>query len=307
MLIANDLRAAKGIKSTLVGIIANLFLGLIKGTAGILGNSYALIADAIESFSDILTSIVVIIGLKISRKPADESHPYGHGKIETIATAFVSLCLLGAATVIAIESYKQINTPNVAPESFTLWVLVLTIAIKEVLFRYVEKVGNEVGSSAVHVDAWHQRSDSLTSIAAFIGISIALIMGRGYESADDYAALFAALIIFINAFLLFKPALYELIDSAPDPQLVLKVRELALMVEGVKGTHKCHIRKLGFDYFVELDVLCDGDLSIRDGHEIAHNVGEIIHEEMPIIAKIVVHVEPADDYGKRSVDSLGEN
>lgn len=306
MLSTNDSRMQKGVRSTLNGIIANIFLIIIKATAGILGNSYALIADAIESASDVITSIFVIIGLKLSRRPPDKSHPYGHGKFEPLSAAFVAFCLFAAAIVIIIESIKQIKTPHEAPAPFTLVVLVVTILIKEYLFRSVIKVGQEVGSSAVITDAWHHRSDSLTSLAAFIGIAVALLLGKGYESADDYAALFAALIIIINSFLLFKPALYELLDAAPDPGIAEQIREIAMHVKGVKGTHKCHVRKLGFDFFVELDVLCDPELTIRAGHDIAHDVGEAIHNQMPIIAKVIIHVEPEDDFGRRSRDNLGE-
>ena len=301
-----DLAAQKGIKSVLIGMVANTFLAVGKATAGVLGNSYALIADSIESASDVLSSIVVIVGLKLSRKPADESHPYGHGKFEPLAATIVALALVAAAIIIAVESVREIITPHHLPEPFTLIVLFIAIIIKEILFRFVFKVGDEVESTAVKTDAWHHRSDAITSATAFIGISIALIGGTGYESADDFAALFAAVIIAINAGLLLRPALAELLDTAPEQSFTQKVRDVAANVPGVMGTHKCHVRKLGFDYFDDLDVLCDPEATIREGHEIAHNVGEAIHREIPAIAKVLVHVEPADDYGRRSRDTLGE-
>lgn len=302
-----DALAKKGIHSALVGIMLNAVLVVIKATAGVCGNSYALVADAIESASDVLSSCVVIVGLKLARKPADHTHPYGHGKFEPLAAALVALALLGAAVLIAVESIREIIHPQHAPAAYTLAVLLAAVLVKEGLFRFVTRVSTEVESLAVKADAWHHRSDALTSAAAFVGISIALVGGEGYEGADDIAAMLAAVLIAINAVLILRPALYELLDTAPDEGITKQIREVARSVSGVLGTHKCHVRKLGFDYFVDLDILCDPDSSIRTGHEIAHNVGEAIHKAMPIITKVLVHVEPIDDYGRRSRDTLGEN
>ena len=287
--------------ATLSGIALNIFLAIVKMVAGVFGHSYALIADAIESTSDIFTSIVVLVCVRMAGKPADENHPYGHGKFEPLAGAFVALVLLAAAIVIAIESIKEIRTPHHAPAPFTLAVLVGVIVLKELIFRRTQKVGKEINSIAIKSDAWHHRSDAITSAAAFVGITIAIFAGPGYECADDFAALFAAFIISINSLILLKPALFELLDTAPDPQMIERIRSLASTVPGVLGTHKCHIRKLGFDYFVDLDILCDPNESIRFGHTIAHNVGDVVHRELPEITRILVHVEPADDYGRRMI------
>ena len=292
-----------GIRSTLIGMAINLIIAIVKAIAGVVGNSYALIADAIESVSDVLSSLVVIAGLKMSSRPPDANHPYGHGKFEPLTAVFVSMTLFGAAILIAVESLKEIATPHHSPAPFTLIVLILVIIVKEGLFRFVVNVGENVGSIAVKTDAWHHRSDAITSLAAFVGISIAIIGGAGYESADDFAALIAAVIICINAVLLLKPALFELVDTNPNPEIAKSVREVAEKIPGVFGTHKCNVRKLGFDHFVDLDILCDPNASIREGHDIAHNVGEAIHKELPIVTKILVHVEPVDDYGRRSRDS----
>ncbi len=301
---AADMAAKRGIRFALLGIAVNAVLVMIKATAGVVGNSYALVADAIESASDIFTSMIVVAGLKLSRRPADANHPYGHGKFEPLTGVCVGLVLMGAAIVISVESIHEIVTPHHSPAPYTLAVLIVAVVIKEILFRHVLRVGSEVRSSAIKADAWHHRSDAITSAAAFIGISIALIGGSGYEMADDVAALLAAGIIALNAVLLIRPALGELLDTAPDESIASRVREVAQQVDGVHGTHKCHVRKLGFDYFVDLDVLCDPELSIRAGHEIAHNVGEAIHRAMPLISKVLVHVEPLDDYGRRSRDSI---
>jgi cation diffusion facilitator family transporter len=294
--------AAIGMRSIIIGLIVNLLLAFAKGIAGVLGHSSALIADAVESVSDIFSSLIVLLGLKMSKKPADENHPYGHGKIEPLAATLVSLILFGAAIFIAIHSFHQLSNSLLVPEPFTLIVLLIVILIKGALSRFIGNVGAEVSSVSVRADAAHHRADVMTSLAAFIGISVALVGGPGYEHADAVAALFASLVIAFNATILFKPALYELLDTAPSPDLIQSVRKTAEGVGGVLGTHKCHVRKLGFDHYVDLDILCNPELTIRAGHEIAHNVGEAIHAKLPNITKVLVHVEPVDDYGRRVRD-----
>ena len=293
-----------GARRVLLGMFVNIVLAVVKGVAGVVGNSYALVADAIESAADVVTSCVVLLGVRMAGKPADANHPYGHGKFEPLAAAFVSLVLLGAALVIAIESVREIFTPHHSPAPFTLAILLGVVVVKELLARYVGTAGNDVGSMAVKTDAFHHRADAITSAAAFIGISVAIFGGPGFEMADDIAAVVAAVVIAVNALFLLRPALSELIDTAPTPEMAQTVRDLALRVPGVLGTHKCRVRKVGFMFFVDLDVLCDPNESIRHGHEVAHNVGEAIHSALPEVAKVLVHVEPADDFGRRSRDMV---
>lgn len=282
----------RGLKTTLIGIIASLVLATVKIFTGIIGNSYALIADGIESLTDIFTSSIVLTGLYFAAKPADEDHPYGHGKAEPFAGIAVSFGIFIAAMVIVVQSVYEIITPHHAPAPFTLIVLVLVIIIKEALFRFVIKVGTTVNSIAVKSDAWHHRSDAITSAAAFIGISIALIGGEGYESADDFAALFASVIIILNAYRIFKPALFELLDTAPPAKTIQKVRDVAVKVENVMGIDKCHVRKMGFDYFVDIHVLVDANLPVFKGHEIAHKVKNELMKEYSNISDVLVHIEP---------------
>lgn len=288
-------KARKGIRSTLIGIFTNLILALIKGITGAVGNSYALIADAIESLSDVITSIVVYSGLRIAAKPPDDNHPYGHGKAEPMTAAVVSIALFIAAAVIIIQSINEIITPHKAPAAFTLYVLAGVIFIKEGLFRFVFKVGENIESGAVKSDAWHHRSDAITSAAVFVGISIALVGGDGYESADDWSALIASFIIIFNAYRLFQPAVKELMDSSPSPEIENKIRTNALLVEGVIALDKCRIRKMGFDYYVDLDIIVDGEISVRTGHKIAHRVKDQLTKSIPEIANVLVHVEPDDE------------
>ncbi len=283
-----------GARFVFAGVIVNAALSATKGVAGVLGNSYALIADAIESGLDVFQSLVVMGGLFIAASPPDRDHPYGHGKAEPLAAIVVSVGLLAAAILIAVESVREILLPHHAPEPFTLGVLIVVVIAKESMFRVMHRVGRSTKSTAVSADAWHHRSDALTSVAAFIGISIALIGGRGWESADDWAALFACLIIGYNGVRLLRPALNEVMDVAPDPAIEDEVRRIALGVAGVAGLDTCGVRKMGFDYFVDLHVIVNGDMKVRDGHDVAHRVKDAVRAANPLIRDVLIHVEPHD-------------
>lgn len=284
--------ASIGSRTTIVGILVNALLAGIKGLAGIVGNSYALIADAIESSTDVFSSLVVLSGLRIAKVPADENHPYGHGKAEPLAASVVALALIVAAAGIAVNSIREIKVPHHAPAPFTLAVLVLVVVTKETLFRYVFKTGQSVGSTAVKTDAWHHRSDALTSLAAFIGISIALIGGPGYEEADDWAALFASAVIVFNALRLLRPALLEVMDTAPSGEMVSRILQSAAQVKGVIGLDKCLVRKMGFDYYVDLHVIVNAEMSVKEAHKIGHDVKDRLRSQHPYIRDVLVHIEP---------------
>lgn len=284
--------ANQGIRTTLSGVVVSALLGGVKVLAGILGNSYALVADGIESMLDIFSSMAVWGGLKIASNPPNDRYPYGYGKAEPLASLAVSIALVAAATGIAIQSVREILTPHHAPEPFTLFVLVIVVMSKEFLFRRLSKTGDEIGSRAVVADAWHHRSDSLTSVAAFIGISIALVMGPGYESADDWAALGACVVIFANGYRLLRGALREISDAAPPPEVEAAIRDIALGVEGVHEIDKCRVRKSGLVFFVEIHVVVDGELTVTSGHEIAHDVKDRLLESPLSVQDVAVHVEP---------------
>lgn len=288
--------------SVLVGVFSNGALAIIKGVAGVLGHSQALIADAVESGSDILSSLVVYAGLKVAGEAPTAKHPYGKGRAEPMAAAIIALALFMAAVIVAVTSVHEIMSPHQAPAPFTLVVLVGVIAVKEGLFRFIRTRGKQVRSLALEADAWHHRSDAITSLAALLGISVALIGGRGWEAADDWAALVAAGIMTFNAWHLLKPALSELTDAVPDQKIVAEIREIAYSIEGVKGTHRCWVRKLGLDYFVDLDILVEGELSVREGHDLAHAVHDAVTEKLPFVRKVMVHVEPMDEFGRHKLD-----
>lgn len=286
--------AQRGLRSTLAGILANFGLAIIKGIAGFAGNSYALIADAIESTTDVASSLIVWGGLKISTIPPDSNHPYGHGKAEPIAAVIVSLTLMAAAVFIAVQSVREILTPHHAPAPFTLAVLILVVITKETLFRLVFNVGESIKSTAVRTDAWHHRSDAITSAAAFVGISVSLIGGQGYESADDWAALFASIIITVNAYRILRPGVNEVMDAAPSSDVEDAIRSTADHVKGVIALEKCFVRKMGFTYYVDLHVTVDGAITVRQGHDIAREVKQAIRASNPHVAEVLVHVEPSD-------------
>ncbi|MBF9140003.1 cation diffusion facilitator family transporter [Hymenobacter properus] len=282
------------IKATYFSIAGNASLALLKGAAGIFGNSYALVADAIESTADIFASVLVLLGLKYANRPADANHPYGHGRIEPLVTFLVVGFLITSATIIAYESIQNIGTPHALPRSWTLAVLAGIIVWKEISFRTVMKKAEETNSSSLKADAWHHRSDAITSVAAFIGISIALLLGKGYEAADDWAALFAAGFILYNSYQIFRPALGEILDEHVYDDLVAEIRTVAQQVEGVLGTEKCYIRKAGMQYHVDLHANVSGDISVRRGHEIAHRLQDTLRAQLPQLGNILIHVEPQE-------------
>jgi cation diffusion facilitator family transporter len=282
-----------GARLAFVGVVVNVLLAAVKILTGWFGNSYALIADGVESSLDIASSIVIWGGLRLAAKPPDASHPYGHGKAEPVATIIVAVSCIAAAAGLAIESIGEIITPRRAPALYTLLVLIFVIFAKETLFRRIIRLGQKAGSTAIQMDAWHHRSDAITSAAAFIGISTALIGGKGYESADAWAALFACALIAFNGLRLLRPAAYELMDTAPPKEIEESVRLAAHRVNGVVNVEQCRIRKMGLEYFVDLHIGVDGDISVREGHRIAHEVKDAVRRSRPAIADVLVHIEPA--------------
>ena len=270
----------KAIKTTYLSIIGNLCLAVIKGLTGYVGNSYALIADAIESTSDIFSSLLVLFGLRYSSKPADENHPYGHGRAEPLITFLAVGFLIASAIIIAYQSIQHILIPHESPKPYTLIVLGVIIIVKEIFYRIVSKKSKETNSSSLHADAGHHRADAITSLTVFIGISISLLFGKGYETADDWAALVAAIIIVYNAYHIFRPALGEIMDEQLYDDLIADIRRVSLTVEGVIATEKCLVRKTGMKFHVDLHVLVSSTITVKEGHDIAHKLKEHLIKEM---------------------------
>jgi cation diffusion facilitator family transporter len=293
--IANDpvSNMQSGARIALVGMFVNVVLAAAKIAAGLFGNSYVLIADGIESALDIGGSAVIWGGLKFASRPPDATHPYGHGKAEPLAAAVVATGVLLASVGLAIQSVREILVPHHGPAPFTLVVLIVVIVVKEFLYRVVNRLGKDVESTAVQTDAWHHRADALTSVAAFIGISIALIGGEKWYSADDWAALFACAVIATNGWRLLFPALREMLDTAPRGEIVSRIQEAAASVAGVVNVEKCLVRKMGISFYADLHIGVDGGISVREGHDIAHRVKDAIKQTDPRIADVLVHIEPA--------------
>jgi cation diffusion facilitator family transporter len=286
-------RLQRSLRATFLGMAVNVLLTTVKFLAGILGHSHALVADAVESLADIVSSIIVWRGLVVAATPADEDHPYGHGKAEPLAAAFVSTMLLLAALWITVTAIGEITSPHQTPAAYTLLVLVGVIAIKEGLFRFVLSESAVVESSAVQTDAWHHRSDAITSSAAFIGISVALIGGKGYEAADDVAAVAAAVVIAMNGWRLLRPAMHELMDRSPSRDILDQIRQIAEAAPGVEVVEKCMARKMGYQYYVDMHVQVDPQMTVERSHQIAHAVKDKVCTQVPQVCNVLVHIEPA--------------
>ena len=284
-----------GARIALFGLAINIMLASVKIVAGFFGNAYVLIADGIESAMDVGGSIVIWGGLKVAARPPDPTHPYGHGKAEPIAAVIVAIGVLAAALGLAIQSVREIFLPHHGPAPYTLVVLIVAVMVKETLYRYVIRFGRNVESTAVQTDAWHHRTDAITSIAAFIGISVALVGGEPWQSADDWAALFACALIGANGYRLLRPALYEIMDTAPGGKIVRSIRRAARSVPGVIEVEKCRVRKMGLDFYVDLHVGVKDSISVREGHEIAHQVKAAIQQNDSRVADVLVHIEPAQN------------
>lgn len=282
----------RGVRWAQAGVVVNALLVVVKLIAGVVGHSTALIADAVESSADIFSSVIVWLGLSIGARPPDENHPYGHGKAEPLAAAVVSLMLLGAAAGIAVLAIREIRTPHQLPAPFTLFVAAGVIIVKELLYRRVSRVGREVGSSAIAADAWHHRSDALSSVAAFVGISIALWGGRGWEAADDWAALLASLVVAVNGLRSLLPAVSHLMDEAPDNSVRDRALRAAADVDGVRNVELIHVRSAGLGFYVDLHVQADPMLSLEAAHEISARVKYAIRAALPRVVNVLVHMEP---------------
>lgn len=287
----------RGIRSAQMGMLINTGLAITKLVAGLVGNTYALVADAVESTADIFSSLIVWGGLQVAGRDPDDDYPFGYGKAEALATAIVSLMLLGAAAGISIEAIREIRTPHHSPAPWTLIVLVAVMIIKGLLSRRVHAVGADIGSTAVKADAWHHLSDAITSAAAFIGISIAILGARyrggsGWASADDWAALVASLVIAFNGVSMLRPSIHDLMDRTPGAEVVEPVRRAAQSVPGVLATEKLAVRKTGMAYWVTLHVQADARLSLEDAHVLGGKVKSAIRAAVPEAQSVLVHMEP---------------
>jgi len=289
-------RSARGRQVLVAGVAVNCLLALLKLGAGWIGNSNALVADGLESTLDVLSSAMIWGALKYAERPPDSDHPYGHGKMESLAGAGGALLLLIAGVLVATGSLKEIlagalNRPP--PAAFTLAVLVAVVVIKEGLFRLGRRRGREVESSAVQSDAWHHRSDALTSLAAAIGITVCLVGGPAWVSADNWAALFSCAIIAFNGVRMLKASVGELLDEQAPGEVIEGIMAAARAVEGVDNVEKCRVRKSGLSLLADIHVRVQGEVTVTDGHFIAHRVKDALMGGGFNILDVTVHIEPA--------------
>lgn len=282
----------RGIRATVLGLIINTFLVVVKLVAGIVGTSGALVADGIESSADIFSSLIVWKGLRVSGRAADKDYHFGYGKAESVAAAVVALMLLGAALAIAINAVREIITPHYLPAPFTLYVLAAVIVIKEFMYRRTARIGAQVDSMAVAADAWHHRADAITSATAFIGIAVAIIGGPGWERADDYAALIAAFIIALNGIKLVRPAVEDLMDRAPGNDLLELVSAVAMTIPEVRAIEQLKARKAGTGYLLDMHIESDPAMSLHDAHIVSGKVKSAIRREIPAVRGVLIHMEP---------------
>ena len=260
---------------------------------GVAGHAYALVADGVESLTDIAIAVLIWAGVQWAARPPDEDHPYGHGKAEAVAGLFPAVVILGASAGIAWHAVAAIREPQLPPHWWTLLILAAVVAAKVVFSRRLEAVGRDTESTALGAEAWHHLSDAITSAAAFVGISIAVVGGPAYAAADGWAALVASAVIAFNGANIFKKALNEVMDIAVPAKLENDVREIALRVPGVAALDKCRVRKSGLSYLVDIQIRVQGDMSVRAGHQIAHDVKDTLLASKLRVSDVTVHVEPA--------------
>ena len=280
-------------KTLIFSVFGTLLLVALKMTVGIVGQSEAVLADAIESCGDVISTVLLIIAFSYSRKPADQRHPYGHGKIEPLASFIVVLLLVGAAFIIGFRSVTGIfySDGNV-PKTFTLYFLIGVILYKETMYQIIISKANKLNSSAMRADAWHHRSDAITSLAALIGVGIAVIGGPKYASADSWAALLGCIVILYNAYKMFIPIVGEILDENSYPELEKEIFDISRSVEGVIYVEKAFIRKSGLKYLVDMHLIVDGNISVLEGHYISHVVKDKIMAEKDDVQDVLIHIEP---------------
>jgi len=286
---------ARALRMVMLAGVSSVALAIVKIATGMVGQSSALVADGIESLTDVVGSIAVLVGLTISVKPPDADHPYGHGKVETLATLIVASSLLLAAALIAWQSISGIVTPQEVPAWFTLPVLAAVVVVKVFVARAVARSAVQAGSTAMEADAWHHFSDAITSGAAFAGISVAMIGGPAWAAADDWAALFACSVILKNGIDVAIGGLRELLESQADPELERQLRAVAAAVPRVRNIEKLRVRKSGMGYIMDIHVHVDGDLPVREGHAISGAVKAALLRASLRVIDVTVHVEPADE------------
>jgi cation diffusion facilitator family transporter len=287
--------APTGKKVTIIGVLVNTFLIVLKLIAGIFGSSQALIADAVHSFSDLFTDVVVLVGLKISNKPPDKTHHFGHARIETLASTIVGMALIGTALYIGISASLTIyRHTEYHPTILALFGAGVSIALKEVLYHYTIRTGRRIKSQLIVANAWHHRSDVLSSVAVFIGVAGTQI-NPSWHILDSFAALLVSFFIVKVGLEILRDALREFTDTAPQPEIIGKIQQCALSVNGVLDTHDLRVRTSGGLFQMEIHIVVDGQLTVLEGHKISKAVEGCLSEDVGNFSSITIHVDPEID------------
>jgi cation diffusion facilitator family transporter len=278
-------------RAAVVGLLLNAALATVKLIAGIVGHSFALVADSVESMVDIAGSLIVWRALRYGARPPDEDHPFGHGKVEALAAMTVGLLIIMAGVGIAVKSIDGIITPHEMPAWYTLVVLIAVVLIKEGLFRFTREAATMHDSTAGHADAWHHRSDAITSAAAAVGITVALVGGERYAPADDWAALLASGVIVANGLMLMRSPMAELMDAA-SPRIAAECGEIAMEIDGIRRIERCDARKVGRTYRVIMHAEVDPTMTVTAAHALTGRVKALVRERLPAVTSLLIHVEP---------------
>ena len=290
--------ARSGRSVTLVGALVNGFLIILKLLAGVFGQSQALIADAVHSFSDLFTDAVVLFGLRVGRKAPDEEHPFGHARIETLASAIVGLALIATALYLGIAGVLNIyRHTEYHPTSLALIGAIVSITLKEALYHYTVHTGRRIKSQLVVANAWHHRSDALSSVAVLLGVAGTLIKPSWFI-LDSFAALLVSFFIVKVGLDVLRNCLREFTDTAPPPEILSKINNCALSVEGVNEVHDIKVRTSGGLYQMETHIVVDGQMTVFEGHRIAKEVEGCLAEEIEDLDRVIVHVDPATEEKK---------
>lgn len=279
-------------RAAVVGLVINLVLGVVKLLGGVLGHSFALVSDAVNSLGDAVGTGVVLIALRVAQRPPDEEHPYGHSRAEALAGSYVALLVTVSAAFVVYEAAHRLDDPQTPPHAWTLWLAGANVLIKEALYRYKSAVGRRTKSSALLANAWDHRSDALCSLAVLGGLSLVLFLGPAWSAADEIASLVVAAFITATGLRLLRQSANELLDLQADDVLVREVREVAAAVPQVKAVEKLRVRKSGLEYFVDIHINVDPLLTVEVGHRIGHDVKDALRQKLPMLRDVLVHLEP---------------
>lgn len=276
------------------GVAVNIVLAISKLVAGFIAQSHALIADGFHSFSDLMSDAMVLVASKHSTKDADEDHPYGHARYETLATIGVGVFLIAVAAGIAIDAISRLTEPAMlaSPGALALWIAVLSIISNEALYQYTMRVAISIRSKLLKANAWHHRTDSISSIVVFVGIAGAML---GWPVLDDVAAVVVAVMIAKIGWDLSHQSVQELVDTALEPETVSAIKNDIMDIDGVEELHMLRTRRMGHNALVDVHILVDSKLSVSEGHQISEAVAQTLKENFEDISDVTVHIDPEDD------------